>query len=714
MTKTLIPILFLCSAIAVYADDIEVSQDTLLQNLNYGETADRTITITNNTSSAVDLSITLVDQTWIPPLVQEPFQENLVVPDVPATLGFTTEHICGTPDPDPADALIADELVERWLEQQGRSSRNIVNVQIAWHVIYQDNGVGNLSDQQIAQQVTWLNTAFADHDFIFTLDIIDRTVNNDWFNDMRDTYDAIAKQALNIDSYHYMNVYTSNILVDGVAGYAYLPNQWTEGSYMHGIVLDYRVLSYAGGYDGDVAVHEAGHYLGLRHTFLNNCTTGNDQVDDTPAHHEDYLWQCNNNLDSCPDLPGNDPVHNYMTYTSNSCQWEFTPGQKDRMHAMVATYRPHMLENPVAPLWMTTADETVTVPANSTLDVDFTFDATNTYGGTYYGDVIFTAATPDTAITVSATLNITGFPEIGLNTTVLSFADTYINDTSAVSLEISNVGSDYLDISSFEFDYDYFFTEAQAASIPPSESEEITIYFIPDSIGSFSGIMTINSNDDDDPAVDVTLYGMGVPTPLLLSFSSLIDTLAPNSVNSHLLTLSNTGNVSLDYQINHDIEWLTIISPENGAIPAFNTELIQFNVSTLFMNYGEYSGTIEIETSVGVFYLGVTIIVAGLNIDNDIAGIPHTFKVHNNFPNPFNPVTRVQIDVPESGHMQVAIFDVSGRLLNTFYNGNITPGYHNIKWDGKNNIGASVSSGVYILNVQLNGKHHSQKMLLVK
>ncbi|MDP6275671.1 MAG: hypothetical protein QGF69_02005, partial [Candidatus Marinimicrobia bacterium] len=62
MTKTLIPILFLCSAITVYADDIEVSQDTLLQNLNYGETADRTITITNNTSSAVDLSITLVDQ----------------------------------------------------------------------------------------------------------------------------------------------------------------------------------------------------------------------------------------------------------------------------------------------------------------------------------------------------------------------------------------------------------------------------------------------------------------------------------------------------------------------------------------------------------------------------------------------------------------------------------------------------------------------------
>ncbi len=482
---------------------------------------------------------------------------------------------------------------------------------------------------------------------------------------------------------------------------------------MHGIVLDYRTLPYAGGYDGDIAVHEAGHYLGLNHTFYNNCSTGNDGVDDTPAHHDDYLWQCNNNLDSCSDLPGNDPVHNYMTYTSDGCTWEFTPGQKDRMHAMVATYRPGLLENPVAPLWMTTADETVTVPANSTLDVDFTFDATNTYGGTYYGDVIFTAATPDTAITVSATLNITGFPEIGLNTTVLSFADTYINDTSAVSLEISNVGSDHLDISSFEFDYDYFFTEAQAASIPPSESEEIAIYFIPDSVGSFSGIMTINSNDDDDPAVDVTLYGTGEESPLLLSFSSLIDTLASNSVNSHLLTLSNTGNVSLDYQINHDIEWLTI-SPENGTIPAFNTELVQVNISTLFMNYGEYNGTIEIETSVGAFYVEVTIIVAELNIDNDIAGIPHTFKVHNNFPNPFNPVTTFSIDLPAQSSVNATVYDLYGRKIATLLHSVLHAGSYNLSWQGRNDAGVMVSAGMYFLKVDTEYNHHVQKMIFVK
>ena len=53
--KKIFTLFLFASASLIFADDIEVSQDTLLQNLNYGESADRTITITNNTSSDVEL-----------------------------------------------------------------------------------------------------------------------------------------------------------------------------------------------------------------------------------------------------------------------------------------------------------------------------------------------------------------------------------------------------------------------------------------------------------------------------------------------------------------------------------------------------------------------------------------------------------------------------------------------------------------------------------
>ena len=65
------------------------------------------------------------------------------------------------------------------------------------------------------------------------------------------------------------------------------------------------------------------------HTFENDCTYPNDGVDDTPQMHSDYNDNCDDNQDSCPNDEGNDPVHNYMNYTSQSCRDNFTQGQDD-------------------------------------------------------------------------------------------------------------------------------------------------------------------------------------------------------------------------------------------------------------------------------------------------------------------------------------------------------------------------------------------------
>ena len=102
-----------------------------------------------------------------------------------------------------------------------------------------------------------------------------------------------------------------------------------------------------------------------------------------------------------------------------------------------------------------------------------------------------------------------------------------------------------------------------------------------------------------------------------------------------------------------------------------------------------------------------------LNVDGE-AVMPTEYVISKAYPNPFNPVTNIDITVPQSGLMQFAIYDILGRQVfehkQTFAN----PGHYRFSWSGKNNHGSSLSSGVYLLTVQFEENYYKQKLTLLK
>ena len=66
---------------------------------------------------------------------------------------------------------------------------------------------------------------------------------------------------------------------------------------------------------GHIAVHEAGHWFGLNHTFAGSCGATGDFVADTPAQRSE-VYGCPVGEDSCPDSEGEDPIHNFMNYAT--------------------------------------------------------------------------------------------------------------------------------------------------------------------------------------------------------------------------------------------------------------------------------------------------------------------------------------------------------------------------------------------------------------
>jgi hypothetical protein len=94
---------------------------------------------------------------------------------------------------------------------------------------------------------------------------------------------------------------------------------------------------------------------------------------------------------------------------------------------------------------------------------------------------------------------------------------------------------------------------------------------------------------------------------------------------------------------------------------------------------------------------------------------PRAIALYQNVPNPFNPSTRISLDLPAAGSARLEVFDARGRLVRGLIDGRLEAGSHVVLWNGKRQDGEPVSSGVYFYRLQVDGGPPlSHSMLLVK
>jgi hypothetical protein len=101
-------------------------------------------------------------------------------------------------------------------------------------------------------------------------------------------------------------------------------------------------------------------------------------------------------------------------------------------------------------------------------------------------------------------------------------------------------------------------------------------------------------------------------------------------------------------------------------------------------------------------------------VDLVFRNLPSSFALHQNFPNPFNPITTLRYDLPEDNFVILTVYDMLGREITQLVNTNQQAGFKSVQWNAIDSMGRPVSAGVYLYQIQAGEFVQTKKMVLLK
>ncbi len=306
-------------------------------------------------------------------------------------------------------------------------------------------------------------------------------------------------------------------------------------------------------------------------------------------------------------------------------------------------------------------------------------------------------------------------PNIVVDDSVMDFGSVPVFGLSQFDLMIRNTGDSTLQLKSYNWNStDFSIRLDYPETIAPGDSDIAVFVFMPLTGGLKLDTLVLKSNDPQDSVIRIPMRGRALaPQQIVVSKDSLnleyttssqwIDTFYVKNVGDDTLTVDSltiTGN----------LEFFSYIEPMNATIPGGDSVMFYIELMIpVTMSPPIYTDTLRIWSN-DTAHPKVELIVRWEEPQSvEYEGIPLEFGLEQNFPNPFNPETRIKFSIKSEEFVTLDIYNTTGELLTTLVNATMLPGKYSISFDA-----SSLPSGVYLYRIIAGSFTQTRKMLLLK
>jgi len=222
--------------------------------------------------------------------------------------------------------------------------------------------------------------------------------------------------------------------------------------------------------------------------------------------------------------------------------------------------------------------------------------------------------------------------------------------------------------------------------------------------------------------IDGTLINAGKPNASYYTSKNYYKYIRPGALR--IKTVSDHPDVLVSGFEHLQKRMLTVVainkghSPQAVVLEGLDFDL-NFQVFTSAENRNfEYSGSTSGRTPVAlparsvVTFTGTYEENAGVRASD--LELPVEFQLFQNYPNPFNPATTIEFQIPVSGVVSIQIFNILGQQVRSLVNSRFSAGRHTVIWDGRNNQGSFLASGIYLYQIRADKYTAVKKLILLR